>query len=431
MGGRAAQKTRKPECVGDRKSLASIDLTLRGRDGYNSISSFFRWKFWQTGRGVRSDHSQLAMHLPRIITAALSLMALISSAVAEPVPLRVGVIAPMSGEFASYGLGVFQAMDLANQQSSDGRLTLEVEDNRSCQSGDAVSAFHKLNSTKAVDVLVTFCTGAAQGVLPLAKARKIPLIQLTEPGADGDNYMLKVMPDSAPGIEYLATYFAKKYSTIALVGNIMEVNTGPRGNLPLFRDAFEKQGGKVVLLETFPDSETDFKSIVLKVRASGAEAVSPFIWSAQQMSLFLREGDRIHLWSKVSLAGNVVFDLMFSQILPLYPRLKSLDGLESINFAEVTEASFIKNYKEKFGEGPPQFADYAYDVVEILKECGSDRSCMRRPRVGVSGQVTFDSTDRRLGTFVLKRLREGKFEDVPEMPSPSAKGKSKHVDESQ
>jgi branched-chain amino acid transport system substrate-binding protein len=331
---------------------------------------------------------------------------------AQPSTTRVGLIAPLSGEFASYGVGAAQAMELANDQTAGPKITLVKEDNRTCQSGDAITAFHKLVNVDKVDVVVTFCTAAAQGVLPLTIQRKIPLIQLTESGVDPSNYMLKMMPEALPFAKQLAKDLRKKYTTIALVGNEMEVNTGPRGNLPVFSETFTRLGGKIVLTETFPDTETDFKSLVLRIRSSGAEAVSPFIWQPQQMAAFMKEADRMKLWKSVPLAGNYAFEFMFSQILSVYPRLSSLEGLESINFVEHSSPEFRADYKKRFNSDPPQFADYSYDVMAIVKECRKDAACYRKPRQGVTGAIAFGDDGRRVGRFASKRLVKGKFEVV-------------------
>jgi len=146
----------------------------------------------------------------------------------------------MSGDFAKYGIGVTRAMQLANDTQPGRAITLMVEDNPTCQSAEAAAAFHKLVSIDRVELLVTFCTAAAQGVLGPATAQKIPVIQLTEPGPDTESYMIKMMPDSAPFVDHLAQALFRKYKKLAIVANTMEVNTGPRGNVPLFTKAFEK-----------------------------------------------------------------------------------------------------------------------------------------------------------------------------------------------
>lgn len=360
-------------------------------------------------------HTVIASRKMRVPIVALYIASFAVSALAEGTePLRVGVIAPLSGDFASYGIGATRAMQLANDHGAGARVELIAEDNPSCQSPEAVSAFHKLVSIDRAGVLITFCTAAAQAVLPLARARGLPLLQLTESGPDPDAYMLTLMPDSSPFIDYLAKDLARKYRSVALVANTTEVNTGVRGNVPLFRKRFEELGGKVLLAVDFPDSETDFRPLLLRLRSSGADAVVPFIWPVQQMANFLSQADQLDVWSTIKLGGSFVFEIMQPQLLEVYPQLSKFEGLESVNFLDQTSTEFQAAYRRTFNEAPPQFADYAYDAVMLVKRCGSDSRCMRQPASGVSGPIEFGPTGRRIGKFVSKRLRQGTFQPVLE-----------------
>jgi ABC-type branched-subunit amino acid transport system substrate-binding protein len=153
----------------------------------------------------------------------------------------------------------------------------------------------------------------------------------------------------------------------------------------------------------------DFRSIILQIRKSKAEAVVPFIWPVRQMAAFLTQGDQLHLWPPVSLGGSIVFEFMYPELIKAYPSLPKKDGLESVNLATTTSARFIAEYEARYKAAPPQFADYAYDAAAILKQCGLDRECYHSKRDGASGQLQFCSQGWRAGTFETKRLRNGRF----------------------
>lgn len=63
----------------------------------------------------------------------------------------------------------------------------------------------------------------------------------------------------------------------------------------------------------------------------------------------------------------------------------------------------------RFSTLPPQFADYGYDTVRIVKECGTDTKCYRERRDGASGVLAFDESNRRTGAYEEKELRGGVF----------------------
>ena len=253
------------------------------------------------------------------------------------------------------------------------------------------------------------CTAAAQGVLPIVKARKIPLIQLTESGADPESVMLKLMPDSVRIITLHADLYAEQYQRLAVVATD---NIGERGNVPVLTREFEARGGRMVFSELVPPDTADFRSIIQRIRRSDAQAVTPFIGSAGGMALFLKQADELNLWATKKLVGNFLFEFLFAELSKLYPLTSRLEGLQSIDIAQMTDSSFTEAYTARYRTPAPQCADYGYDAVSILKTCGVDTKCYRTSRAGVSGRLEFDAQARRSGIFEVKRLRSGSFEIV-------------------
>lgn len=335
---------------------------------------------------------------------------------ADEKDLVVGVIAPMSGDLAQYGTAVVNGMHLADNSIKGLRLRIVIEDNPKCDSPDAVTAFYKLITLHQAKVIVTVCTAAAQGVMPLARARSVPLIQLTESGPDPDNVMLKLMPDSIRMATLLGEMYKKKYKRLAIIGTDSAVNVGERGNIPLVSKAFESLGGTVVLSELFSPELSDFRSLILRIRKSGAEAVTPFISSASGMALFLKQSDELKLWRDVNLAGNFFFEFLFPELTKLYSPLFQFDNLESVNLAQASESSFKKEYEARYHSTVPQFADYAYDAVNILKHCGVNQKCYGSLEHGASGPLKFDANGRRVGVFDVKMLKKGVFVTIQTTP---------------
>jgi branched-chain amino acid transport system substrate-binding protein len=339
----------------------------------------------------------------------LMILTMLTPAHGDEPPLVVGLIAPVSGDLAQYGAAVVNGMRLADEQVGGRAIKLIIEDNAKCDSPGAVGALRKLMVVDGIKVMVTVCTAAAQGILPVVKARGIPLIQLTEAGPDPYNFMLKLMPDSTRMATLHGELYAERYGRIAIIGTEISVNVGERGNLSSVTKGVESNGGKVVFSELLPAETTDFRPIIQKLRRSDARAVAPFIGSANAMALFLRQADELKLWSDKKLAGNFFFEFMLGELSRLYPHVLKLEGLESVNIHQTTETTFARRYADRFGSEPPQFADYGYDTVSILKACGIDIRCHRLERDGVSGKLIFNEQGRRAGSFDIRELRKGRF----------------------
>jgi branched-chain amino acid transport system substrate-binding protein len=241
---------------------------------------------------------------------------------------------------------------------------------------------------------------------------------LSEPGIQDEAYMIKLMPASFDLVTLIAKKHATEYKKMAIVANSLDVNTGTTGNVPLFVRDFESAGGKIVFSEEFPDSESDFRALITKLKASDAQALIPFIWNAKQLATFLTQADQLRLWDKIDLAGSFVFEIMFPELIKLYPRLRSMDGLISANFRNTTSENFIEGYRLEFGTPPHQFADYGYDAISMLKKCGTELECLLQPFDGASGRVEFSKQRRRIGELTLTELREGKFVEVGAVQAP-------------
>ncbi len=88
--------------------------------------------------------------------------------------LRVGIIAPLTGGIATWGVSVQSAIELANADS-DTPVELFFEDEETCSPVKAISGFNFLQSVKKVDIVVASCLGGAQAIAPVAIKAKLPL----------------------------------------------------------------------------------------------------------------------------------------------------------------------------------------------------------------------------------------------------------------
>ena len=88
--------------------------------------------------------------------------------------LRVGIIAPLTGGVATWGLSVRSAIELANGDSNH-PAELFFEDEETCVATKALSALTYLRSVRKIDILVASCLEGAQAIAPIAKQNELPL----------------------------------------------------------------------------------------------------------------------------------------------------------------------------------------------------------------------------------------------------------------
>jgi len=148
-----------------------------------------------------------------IVIAVVAGGYLVSKGPSEPAagPIKLGLVAPMSGEAASYGEAAFGGATLAVKEINgaggiDGRkIELVVEDD-TCSSAGA-NAFTKLTSIDNVVAIVgPVCSASAGPAVPIAQKDKTPVILI---GA------------SAPNLTKVGTIFSETIRQTHFRGNML------------------------------------------------------------------------------------------------------------------------------------------------------------------------------------------------------------------
>ncbi len=180
---------------------------------------------------------------------------------------------------------------------------------------------------------------------------------------------------------------------------------------------FEKLGGNVPYFDLTKLGENDLRTVLMKVKNSACQVFFAAYFGTN-LGLVLKQA---------KIAG------IHKQILAVYeaedPSVIEVagDAAEGLRFfvpEPVVDTETIKNYKERFvkrfGYSPRILGSNAYDATTILVtslvECKGDPECTKtkiyrlQDYPGVSGTFSIDSDGAAQKNFVLKTIRNGKFE---------------------
>ena len=216
--------------------------------------------------------------LSLVLVLALCLLA--SSAMAETI--KLGGLAPLTGNYAEYGKGfeIGWQMALDDIAAAGGiaggyELTIDVKDSQ----GDAVTS-----STLATDfaeddeiyaILGDFTSGACKANAEIVD--RYGLVQLSPTASASDyaamsDYCFSIMGRQDSEAPFLAKYVLKKYLGVT---NVAVVRVDSDWGQSCF-DNFKKQAdieGLVVTEEKYKSDEVDFSSIITKVKASNPDVL--------------------------------------------------------------------------------------------------------------------------------------------------------------
>src|SRR3954447_4353950 len=227
------------------------------------------------------------MRMPSGVMLALGIsVSLIASAAvgnAQDKTIKIGGLLPMSGPGAYFGAqdkqGVELALEQLNKAGVNGyKFAIQYEDS-ACGPLPASQAAKRLIDQYKPDVIIgEECSDATLAIMPIVEQAKIPLInagsssiKITDPG---NPWTFRIMPNEVmQGVDIATQAYNKLNARTAVLLN--ENTNAGIGNAKVFKDTFEKLGGKIVADIGFGRDVNDFTSIATRVAGLGKIDVIP------------------------------------------------------------------------------------------------------------------------------------------------------------
>lgn len=371
---------------------------------------------------------------PAIFTVALAGCVALEEA-GEGEPLKVGALAPLSGDGADYGLPLQEVAKIALEEiNADGGVTVSdvkrklefVWEDGGCNSDIANRAATKLITVDKVKVILGgFCSSETLAASPLAEQNKVVLLspgssspKITEAG----DFVFRNYPSDNTQGKVLGEYATKK--GFKKVGMLVEAQPYTEGIRDAFKANFEKEG-QTVLAESYLSDASDFKSQITKLKGEGVDAYFINPQTPAKGDLIVKQMQELGVTGPFMLNDVAVG---FADFVTKYK-----DTLEGAVGAEATYdranpgiAKLQETYKSRTGKDLPYLTYMAptYDGVYIIKEAlesvGEDSEKIKnylyglKDRKGLAGSLTMDANGDPLTGHVLRVVKGGAVEDYQE-----------------
>ena len=202
---------------------------------------------------------------------------------AQDKTIKIGALFPMSGPGAYFGAqdkqGVELALEQLNKAGVNGyKFAIQYEDS-ACSPLPASQAAKRLIDQYKPDVIIgEECSDATLAIMPIIEQAKTPMInagssalKITDPG---NPYTFRIMPNEVMQGVDIATQAYNKLNARTAVLLYENTNAGI-GNAKVFKDTFEKLGGKVVADIGFGRDVNDFTAIATRIAGVGKVDVIP------------------------------------------------------------------------------------------------------------------------------------------------------------
>lgn len=339
-------------------------------------------------------------------------------------PVKIGVMSPMSGQYANWGEGWTNAAKLAIADWNDngGVLGCEVEALYEDSQGDpteGANAANKLVAEGVVGVAGPIFSGVTLAAGPILDEAGIPFligssnVDITEQGWDSVFRIAFREDQSGPFDASIAE--AQGWSK----GVVVHDNTAfAKGLADQFTGAFEGE----TTTEVITPGESDYSATLTNIREQNPDFVYYSGYYAEGGQL-VRQGKQLGLDDIGWLFGNSNQDEEFIEIAG--------DAAEGILMgtwppptaeAETNEqaAAYVEAYEEEYGETPSSLFHWAYDgvnvILEAIQQTGSRDPEDVRQAIhdgefsGTSGQLVFDEKgDRAEQPLGVLTVEDGEF----------------------
>jgi branched-chain amino acid transport system substrate-binding protein len=336
------------------------------------------------------------------------LLALPDGSAAKELPLSLGVLAPLTGDYASAGEEIKRGVELATEILGERGIKTEIIFEDACLPAQGVAAIKKLiEFNKIRAVTSNYCVITLNAIVPIVNKHKVIVFQ-----------------NSVSPVKLFATseYFYTTWPAIeeevgAIVADLSDEQVTRAGILYLespwgiayaeaFRDQVRKRKGKVVVDLSQGFGSHDFRSEVTRLKSMKATSMLVAHTGSNLVS-FLKQA------ATMEIPTNTIFvpsDAEDMEIIKAAAPAGNGIGLFSTELEHDTSGRnlFRQRYRGKYNREPAPLGRHAFDQVMVVsiafKECAMELSCVQAKLLQLSDY------DGASGTFTMKSNRLAKRE---------------------
>ena len=341
-------------------------------------------------------------------------------------PIVVGWIGAMTGPVSKYA--AFQSATLAMEDINRaggirGReLQLSFQDGK-CTAKDAIDSANSLLEREKVNVVIGgHCSTESLAIAPLIERKGAIMMAASSssPKLTGaGDHVFRVTAPFTIGIDLMVPYLIqeRKFRKMAV---LYEETEYAEGIAEYLRKEFSAKGGSVPIFLSYKLGESDFLSLVTKIKSANVDGLYLSVQSPDSALLALTKVAQLGL--HLPLFGNEITGNSFQSANPenraLFESLIFAEPFLPPNYQPAEE--FTQSYKKRFkvdrlpnGFWSMEYYDAVRVVAAAMERCGFEveavKKCLYETKdfQGVSGHLGFDSNGDGIRQYRLKQIRGG------------------------
>lgn len=376
----------------------------------------------KTGKSIRPFSPTLWL-LAVALAMALSLGGGFAQAQEE---FKYGAAMPVTGPIPQYGEYCVRGSQLALEDLekrgwvSGKKIRVILEDGKN-DPKVSLAAMNKLINIDKVPIVESVGSSVVLALGPVAQENKVILMNCAAQNPlirKLGSYVFSLVP-LADRVMARTVEIAAKRMKAKTIAMLHVNNEYGRGVANTFKDLFEKEyGGKILTTEIFAQGETDFTTIVTKLKFANADLIF-YVGHENELGYSIKKSRQMGVKTPWLCPPGAFNALTLSIAGDSAEGLMGADYFFDPEFGADKMKAFGKRYKERFGILPANPVARTYDSIMIYEaalKSGARTSTQIRDYYlslknydGVSGPVTFDKDGITLEQPVVRQVREGKI----------------------
>jgi branched-chain amino acid transport system substrate-binding protein len=345
--------------------------------------------------------------------------------------IKLGINYELSGDTATYGQSSVEGIELAIEEINaaggiDGKQIEMVKYDNKSEAAEATTLTTRLmTQDKVLAVMGPATSGAFKATIPVALQNKIPVASgsataddVTVDSNGVKEYAFRIcFSDSYQGTG-MANYALNnlgKSKAVVIMDSSSDYGKGLAEN---FINTFEQGGGTIVAQEAYVSGDTDFNSIITKIKGQDFDVIFiPGYYN--EAGLIIKQARDQGIDAPI--LGADGFDS---------PDLVGLAGAEALNnvffsnhYSSLDQdpvvQDFIKAFDKKYGKQPDAFNALGYDLARFVADAikraeNLDGESVKAAMAsttdfnGVTGSFSIDENHNPLKDLVVIELKDGK-----------------------
>ena len=343
--------------------------------------------------------------------------------------IRIGGLAPLTGDAASYGVAVNNAIQMAVEDINanggiDGKQIEYIYYDEKGDTTEATNAYNKLvQDDKVVAIIGDVTTKPTLAVAQTSQQDNIPIITATATAAEvtltGPNIFRACFTDPFQG-ELMASYASEKLGAtkVAVLSDMADDYSS--GIAEAFVAKAEELGMQVVADEKYQDGDVDFKSQLTNIKGQNPDVLFLPVYY-EDLRLISAQAKEVGVTAQLCGADgwdSVLTDNFDSSVL----NGGVFCSQYSTESTDERVQSFISAYKEKYEMDPNMFAVLAYDATNMMAQAISDAGSTDSQAIidamaaleydGLTGHMTFDEDRNPKKSAVIVSIQDNAYKFV-------------------